>query len=48
MTTRMTLSVLLLAAAMSAGLPAWAETTPGRGAHDSRVRIATWVDGRAR
>ena len=45
MTTRLCLSGLLLAAAMSAGLPALAETTPGRGAHDSRVRIATWVDG---
>ena len=45
MTTRLSLSGLILAAAMSAGLPALAETTPGRGAHDSRVRIATWVDG---
>lgn len=45
MTTRLTLSGLLCAAAISAGLPAWAETTPGRGAHDSRVRIAAFVDG---
>ena len=45
MTTRLCLSGLVCAAMISAGLPAWAEITPGRGAHDSRVRIATWVDG---
>ena len=45
MTTRLSLAGLLAAGAIATGSTAWAETTPKRGAHDHRVRIATWVDG---